>query len=466
MGRDSVTLAYAHNGFEVTHSFSQSLLHLMLHDASHGCHIVEGGYVPTRCGTNGLVGARNLAVSTFLKVDKGDWLLWIDTDMGFEKDSVERLLAVADPVERPIIGGLCFGQKETDEDGFFGFRTSARATIFNWQKEDGEDCPSKFTARAWYPPNTLVKCAGTGSAFILIHRSVFEKIAEQYGPTWYDQIPGDDGELIGEDISFCIRANAIGVPIHVHTGIRTTHMKHLWLQEADFWDQHTPPPAVDPIAVCVPVLDRPQNAEPFMRSLRASTGLATAYAICDEDDSATWAAWETAGATVLPASGKRFAAKINDAYQATTEPHLLLVGDDVRFHPGWLDHAEYASKVSGCQVVGTNDLGNPRVMRGEHATHLFITRQYIDEHGASWDGPNIVCHEGYRHWFVDDEIVTLAKTRGTFVVALGSKVEHLHPLWGKAEMDNTYRLGSHAKESDKRLFENRLTGSRRELVDA
>ena len=458
-----VTLAYAHNGFEVTHSFSQSLLHLMLHDVSHGQHIVDGGYVPVRCGTNGLVGARNLAVKTFLSVDKGDWLLWIDTDMGFERDSVERFLEVADPEERPIVGGLCFGQKETEDDGYFGFRTSARATIFNWQKQDGENVPTKFTARAWYPPNTLVRCAGTGSAFILIHKSVFTKMADAYGPTWYDQIPADDGEMIGEDISFCIRANALQLPIYVHTGIRTTHMKHLWLQEKDFWDQHIPPPATEPVAVLVPVMKRPQSAEPFMRSLRASTGLAQAYAIYDEEDIETRDAWKQAGAHVIQSTGTTFAKKINDGYRATTEPRMLLVGDDVRFHPGWYDHASYAMGVSGNRVVGTNDLVNPRVMRGEHGTHLLIARDYVDEHGASWDGPGIVCHEGYGHWFVDDEIVNVAKQRNTFVVALGSKIEHLHPIFGKGEMDEVYELGRKHVERDRKIFEARLG---KQLVNA
>ncbi len=104
-------------------------------------------------------------------------------------------------------------------------------------------------------------------------------------------------------------------------------------------------------------------------------------------------------------------------------------------------------------------------MRGEHAVHMLITRQYIDEHGASWDGPGIVCHEGYRHWFVDDEIVNVAKLRGTFVAALGSKVEHLHPAWGKAELDDTYKLGSHAKQSDKTLFDKRLAANLKVRAD-
>jgi hypothetical protein len=80
----------------------------------------------------------------------------------------------------------------------------------------------------------------------------------------------------------------------------------------------------------------------------------------------------------------------------------------------------------------------------------------VDEQGASWDGPKTVCHEGYRHWFVDDEIVTAARQRGVWAMAPKSVVEHLHPLWGGAEMDDTYRLGQAHAEEDKQLFEQRL----------
>ena len=58
-------------------------------------------------------------------------------------------------------------------------------------------------------------------------------------------------------------------------------------------------------------------------------------------------------------------------------------------------------------------MSNPRVISGEHGTHLLIRRSYIDEVGASWgtDGkgtPGEVCHDGYTHMYVDDEIVTAA----------------------------------------------------------
>jgi hypothetical protein len=195
-----------------------------------------------------------------------------------------------------------------------------------------------------------------------------------------------------------------------------------------------------------------------MDSLRASgADLATVYAICDAEDRETEDAWAAVGANILDSGTEAgtFAEKANMGYRYSDEPWLFLVGDDVKFKPGWLDHAQQAAR-DGYDVIGTNDLHNPRVTSGEHATHLLIRRSYIDAQGASWDGPKVVAHEGYRHWYVDDEIVTAAKQRGTWVMAPHAHVEHMHPLWGLAEDDDTYRLGQSHAEQDRALFTERL----------
>jgi len=40
------------------------------------------------------------------------------------------------------------------------------------------------------------------------------------------------GRALGEDIAFCIRAQALGFPVYVHTGIRFGHRKWAVLDEA------------------------------------------------------------------------------------------------------------------------------------------------------------------------------------------------------------------------------------------
>jgi len=215
-------------------------------------------------------------------------------------------------------------------------------------------------------------------------------------------------------------------------------------------------------AVIVPVLGRPQNAAPFMASLRATAKTATVYAIHDAKDTETADAWATAGATLLDVNDHRelnrpgtFSEKVNVGYLRTDEPWLFITGDDVRFTVGWLSNAQLVAS-RYYHVVGTNDLGNPRVMAGQHATHLLIRREYVDECGASWDGPKVVCHEGYAHNYVDDEIVMVAKQRGAWLMALSSVVEHLHPWFGKSDEDWVYKLGQESADADRWKFERRL----------
>ena len=453
---DAVTVAYVHPN-DVTTSWHQSLLQLIGWDLGHEMRVARGGWIAIRCyGSDGIPAARNKAVRDFLSTKDADWLFWIDTDMGFAPDTVDRLIEVADPVNRPIVGGLCFAQKQTDPPGMGGWQTAIVPTIYDWTTVEATG-ETGFLSRREYPVNALTQCAGTGAACVLIHRSVLERMAQGgVKGEWYDRIPNPTagGRLLGEDLSFCLRAGSLGIPIYVHTGVRTTHFKPDWLGEEDFWRQVVPAPATERTAVIVPVLGRPESAAPFMQSLRASTGLATVYAISQPDDTETTDAWVAAGAEVLICANTTFAEKVNWGYELTDEPWIFIVGDDVRFHPGWLDHAQ-ATAGDDYDVIGTNDLGNPRVLNGEHATHMLIRRAHVDKVGASWDGPGVVCHEGYRHWYVDDEIVTAARQRGVFAMAIGSVVEHLHPAWGKGERDEVYELGQSHADEDRALFEKR-----------
>lgn len=473
---DAVTAAYVHNGTEVAYSWHMSLTKLLMWDSHHKQRVVRGGFATTKGGTDGLCQARNRIVRDWLSGSDSPWLWWIDTDMGFNPDTIDQLLEVADPVDRPVVGGLCFAYRYDVSDGMNGFLPSVWPVLMDWSETPGN---VGFMPRLNYPRDTVTPAAGTGSACILVHRSVFQRLREKHDDPswsrWYSRLPSpnDPGADLAEDLSFCYRLREAGIPLHVHTGVKTTHMKHVWLHEEGFqqgfaaateaWAKPAPAEtapqveaATEPVAVIVPVLRRPQNAKPFMDSLKVTAELAAVYAVCDSDDEQTIAAWKDAGAVTLVDDLVTFPKKVNLGYRETVEPWLFLVGDDVVFHPGWLDQAMHVARQTGADVIGTNDLGNPRVIAGEHATHMLLRRSYVDEVGASWDGPGVVCHEQYRHCFVDDEVVNAAKRRGAFASAKHSVVEHRHPFWESAPDDDVYALGRERFDDDRRLFLNRF----------
>lgn len=506
-------------------NFVDSVLQVIAYDKDHGNHLMRRDGVSTNSAKVAVWGrsmelahARNTAVAAFLSTD-ADWLLWWDTDIGVEQDALEKLLAVADPATAPIVGGLCFIEGDYTHDFRGGLRSSLSPTLYDWAwMEPASGMPGNYrlVVRQDWPTDEVIRVGATGCGFLLTHRSVYEKISDwvrsqsKDAPPhiWFERIPGPDGEKCGEDISFCLRANQVGIPILVHTGVTTTHQKTVWYGVPDYrmkpftppagnliplppeqWpklminpnaqreaEQSSPirekqvPEADEQIAIIVPVAKR-DNAKTFLQSLSDSLAdgqkerrQVRVYVMADEGDEDTALAWQYEVDRYpnvvfdlhryLRSMGS-FAEKVNRGFEISTEPWLFLVGDDVKFHPGWLDQAMATARSTGKPVIGTNDLGNPAVMAGDHATHMFIRRDYVEMKGASWDGPGVVAHEGYRHWFIDNEILAAAKDRDAWAPCLASHVEHLHPYFRKGQMDDTYRIGQEAAQADAALHQRR-----------
>lgn len=499
-------------------NFTESVIRMAAYDKAHGNHLLHnsglmnnGSFAPVWGRSMELSFARNTAAAAFLS-SESDWLLWIDSDIGFEQDALEKLLAVADPKDAPIVGGLCFIEGDYTHDWRGGLRSSLAPTLYDWawiEPKNGMPGSYKMITRSEWPQDQVTRVGATGCGMLLTHRSVYERISawlqEQGAPPniWFERIPGPDGERCGEDISFCLRAHQIGVPVLVHTGVTTTHQKSVWWGAPEYkLKPFTPPPgdilplppdqwpklvinpntvadaerlsptrqrqvpeATEEVAVIVPVARR-DNAAAFLGSLAGSLtpgqrDRVTVYVMADCDDLDTMDRWSDQehlypNLTIIglqyPTAMGTFAQKVNKGYAYTDQPWIFIVGDDVNFHRGWLDQAMEVARSTGKHVIGTNDLGNPAVKRGEHATHLLIRREYIDVVGACWDGPGVVCHEGYRHWFVDDEIVLAAKQVNAWAPCLSAHVEHMHPLWGRGEEDDTYRIGRAAEAQDRQLW--------------
>src|SRR6185436_972398 len=238
-------------------NFVDSVLRAVAYDRTHGNHLMHSsglrntGALAAAWGRSvELSHARNTIAAAFMASD-ADWLLWWDTDIGCEPDAVEKLLAAADPVERPIVGGLCFIETEFEHDWMGGLRSRLAPTLYDWSwVEPGLGMPGAFklSTRTSWQPGEVTRVAATGCGLLLVHRSVFDKISEWLmeqgapGHIWFERIPGPDGEKCGEDISFCMRAHQVGIPVHVHTGVGTTHQKSAWYGAREYVDKPFTPP--------------------------------------------------------------------------------------------------------------------------------------------------------------------------------------------------------------------------------
>lgn len=188
------------------------------------------------CGAGQLVETRNDITKYFLDKTDIPWLWFVDTDMGFEDDTLDRLIAAADPKERPFIGALCFGQRKSEDDfDLQAFTNQCFPTMYHWEEHDDK---VGFRTMVKYPPDALVEVGATGAACFIVHRSVLEQIREHYGDVWFDRIKHPKGAHFSEDLSFCIRVAGVDAPVYVHTGIKTSHDKGgVFLREQEFRDQ-------------------------------------------------------------------------------------------------------------------------------------------------------------------------------------------------------------------------------------
>lgn len=243
--------------------FGESFAHLMLHDMTNeGLCFRAGSYLREMAGTGGIPDGRNKVCEVFLDRTDGEWLWFVDTDMGFEPDTVDRLVAAADQVERPVVGGLCFAQRRTGRTPLRGERYGIVPTMYRWiEVPNGE---VGFAPYSSWERDAVVPVGATGAACLLIHRRVLEALREKHGDEWFStlRVPHGLGDgkprIFSEDLSFCVRVAGLGVQVVVDTSVKTTHEKggiyldeELYLQQQALVENPAAAPVVEPTAVPV-----------------------------------------------------------------------------------------------------------------------------------------------------------------------------------------------------------------------
>jgi len=205
---DDAVIGYVHPG-TVRAEFCASLVAVCM-EGQTGIRTV----VALESGPN-ISTPRNLIVRDFLEDGLAPWLLMADTDMWFAADALDRLVAAADPVERPVVGGLCWS---LDKGERF-------PTMYELTQKDGR---LAFVRYADWPEDACMRVSATGAAFLLAHRDALEAVAKHAGDPaapWFRESAVGPLALMGEDMTFCMRCAAADIPVHVHTGVKVGHMK-------------------------------------------------------------------------------------------------------------------------------------------------------------------------------------------------------------------------------------------------
>ncbi|MDP3768186.1 MAG: hypothetical protein Q8S13_09235 [Dehalococcoidia bacterium] len=207
----TVVLGYVHPGF-VAEPFMASVLRCYARDIRGHQHLRGTAEAHTSLIAYG----RNIVVGEFLKAGDAEWLWMADTDIGFAPDALCQLVEAADPVERPIVAGLAFVSQHGQ-------------IVANWARWDAER--TALLPLVELPSAVLSEIDGCGMAFTLIHRNVLEALLAEHGgrdPGWawfgHDQVRSG-GIRLGEDYTFCLRAQRLGFKVWGHRGPFLDHYK-------------------------------------------------------------------------------------------------------------------------------------------------------------------------------------------------------------------------------------------------
>lgn len=473
-------------------SFLRDMLFLEVWDAKHNQVVVNGGSYMQKHGAN-VAHNRNQLVKIFLE-GGWEWIWFVDDDMTFEPDILDRLLEVADAKERPILGALCFSYHQ-------GRDREVVPTIYQIGEKDGEQ---KLLSAIGYPRDQLIRVVATGTGCLLVHRRVFVELAKRWQTPWpwfnwtewghsfssWGKIPGTDvdyagpGDHISEDITFCLRAGsphgnradfdpdtAETFPVHVDTRIKCGHRKTVTIDESEYDRRHPFQHGLPPTFVVIPVKGQHEYTESLLRQLAAQKGYAGIFVYDNGADTDPYEGYVPDDCQVFPAPGLNIHEMWNLGVRESLKQHatanIAILNNDLniggKFLEGlaealraydqlWAVSPNYDGRTMEHDIQAVKGIAAGRMDgTGGLAGFAFMVKGELFTRGLP------LFDESYELWYGDNDFVLTVESLGGICGIVGAvTVEHIDG-GSKTAGDGTSRLKSQelrdAAARDKKRFE-------------
>lgn len=161
--------------------------------------------------------ARNQITEEAIKDGCGR-ILWIDSDMIFDADLLERLSADMDSTGADMVCALCVTREPP-----------IVPVILEQLEAEEADGAVRIRHRQYldYPPDSLFPVAGCGFGAVLVSVGICQKLMKTGLP--FSPLPG-----LGEDLSFCLKARERGAKIYCDSAIKVGHIGRIVYDESDF----------------------------------------------------------------------------------------------------------------------------------------------------------------------------------------------------------------------------------------
>lgn len=148
--------------------------------------------------------ARNNLARQAIKAE-ADWILWLDSDMVFGPDLLQRMLKVCTEKDIDFLTALCFRRKPPYTPCLF-------------DRLEKVEKGASYTAIMSVPDGRF-QVGGCGFAGVLMSTDILLSVASNFNGRMFDPIDG-----FGEDLAFCWRARQCGYEIWCDSDIEMGHV--------------------------------------------------------------------------------------------------------------------------------------------------------------------------------------------------------------------------------------------------
>ena len=216
--QETVAIAWCDNGM-VDGKFMQGVTDVILKSGL----TFESTY---RSQGNQIARQREKVINYWYDQNKADWLLWVDSDVVISPEGFLKLWEQKDKYERPIMTGVYFTTDNPEEPLMVPM-----PTIFNFIVGDGDEGGFGLTRVHPLPKDKLIQVSAAGMGYVLMHRSVVDRIRKELPDAQFFMEMGRGTKFIGEDIYFFALCEKAGVPLWCDTSVTAPHMKRFSFDE-------------------------------------------------------------------------------------------------------------------------------------------------------------------------------------------------------------------------------------------
>ena len=150
-----------------------------------------------------------------------DWLVFLDSDMVLEPDTVSKLVHDAREFDHDFVTGLYFKRKLPTEPLILKH--------LGWTVDDNGIAKSEAEVYTDYPKNKMVEIAGSGMGCCIIKVDTLHKVANAFRCG-----PFDPMQQLSEDYAFCWRMRQYRRKLWCDTSIKAGHAGTYVYTEEDY----------------------------------------------------------------------------------------------------------------------------------------------------------------------------------------------------------------------------------------